>query len=115
MITRFSDQLCGCCSRTATGFGFVPKSGQPTLFVCDSPECLTVAKDSYTLPQETFSILEAKAAVEASNAMGMSLDRMGEGHRFDGISGEAWLAAMREAIIAYRTSLVELLKSEAPF
>lgn len=40
MINRFDDAVCGCCGRSATGFGYAPKTGQAVLWVCDDPQCL---------------------------------------------------------------------------
>jgi len=115
VITRFSDAVCGCCARSATGFGYAPRTGQSILWVCDDPDCLQVAKDSYTMKQDQFSRLESLAAGEAANAMGQRLDEMGCGDRFNGLEPEQWLDAMREGIAAYRKALQSGLKNEAPF
>lgn len=114
-IDRFNDALCACCQRAATGIGHTPHASKPILWLCDDPACIQIARDSYMLPQEKFSLLEAKAAVEASDAMGRRLDEVGEGGRFDGMAPEIWLDAMRAGIAEYRVSLVKFLKSEAPF
>lgn len=77
MINRFSDALCGCCGRTATGFGYAPKTGQSIIWVCDDV-CLQLAKDSYSMKQDQFSRLESKAAGKGGEEAGQFLDSIGK-------------------------------------
>mgnify|MGYP003462361144 FL=1 len=115
VVTRFDDAVCGVCARSAVGFGYAPRANQPTIWVCDDPDCLQISIESYTMKQDRFSEREANAAVAGADAMGQRLDDLGEGDRFNGLSHESWLAAMRAGIAAYRVALQNECRNEAPF
>lgn len=116
MITRFNDALCGCCGRTATGFGYAPKTGQNILWVCDDPQCLQLAKDSYTMKQDQFTRLESLAAGKGGEEGGQFLDQIGKGDApLSSLTVDEWFEFCRRLVAGYRKSLVELLKNEAPF
>lgn len=114
MITRFTDALCSCCQRTATGFGYAPRSGQTILWVCDDPQCLQIAKDSYTMKQETFTRLESLAAGKGGEEGGGFLDTIGKTD-LASLTPDEWFELCRRIVAGYRKGLVELLKNEAPF
>jgi hypothetical protein len=114
MITRFNDALCGVCRRTATGFGYMPQNGQSILWVCDDPECLQVAKDSYTMKQETFTRLESLAAGKGGEEGGAYLDGIGKTDLAQ-LTPDEFFEFCRRVVAGYRAGLVELIKTEAPF
>lgn len=114
MITRFSEQLCGCCGRTATGFGYAPKTGQTILWVCDSVECLQIAKDSYSMKQDQFTRLESLAAGKGGEEGGAFLDDIGKSD-LAALTPDEWHEFCRRMVAGYRKGLVDLIKSEAPF
>jgi hypothetical protein len=114
MITRFNDALCSCCGRTATGFGYAPRSGQPILFVCNDDQCLKLAKDSYTMKQETFTRLESLAAGKGGEEGGAYLDGIGKTDLAQ-LTPDEFFEFCRRIVAGYRTGLVELIKTDAPF
>lgn len=114
MITRFNDALCGCCGRTATGFGYVPKTGQPIIWVCDDEQCLQIAKDSYTMKQDQFTRVESLAAGKGGEEGGAFLDGIGKTDLAQ-FTPDEWFEFCRRIVAGYRKGMVELLKSEAPF
>ncbi|WP_309086410.1 hypothetical protein [Chelativorans sp.] len=116
MINRFEDAICGCCGRVATGFGYAPRTGQTVLWVCDDPECLQIAKDSYTMKQETFSRLESLAAGKGGDEGGSFLDQIGKGDSpLSSLTPDEWFEFCRRIVAGYRKALIAGLKDEAPF
>lgn len=114
MITRFSDSLCGVCARTATGFGYAPRTGQTILWVCDDEQCLQLAKDSYTMKQDIFTRLESLAAGKGGEEGGVFLDDIRKSDLAT-LNQAEWFEFCRRIVAGYRKGLVELLKTEAPF
>lgn len=114
MITRFNDAICGCCGRAATGFGYAPRTGQTVLWVCDDPQCLQLAKDTYTMKQEQFSRLESLAASKGGEEGGAFLDGIGKTDLAT-LTPDEWHEFCRRIVAGYRKALVEDLKGEAPF
>ncbi len=114
MINRFEDAVCGCCGRAATGFGYAPKVGQTVLWVCDDPECLQIAKDSYTMKQEKFSRIESLAAQKGGDEGGAYLDQIGKSDLAT-LTIDEWCELNRRIVAGYRRALKSDLKNEAPF
>jgi hypothetical protein len=114
MITRFTDAVCGVCARSATGFGYAPQTGQSILWVCDDPDCLQVAKDTYTMKQDQFSRLESLAAGKGGEDGGQFLDNIGKTDLAT-LSPDEWHEFCRRIVAGYRKALVTSLKDETPF
>jgi hypothetical protein len=114
MINRFSDAVCGCCGRAATGFGYAPRTGQAILWVCDDVGCLQLAKDSYHLKQDQFTRLESLAAGKGGEEGGQFLDQIGKTDLATLTEAE-WFEFCRRIVAGYRKALVADLKGEAPF
>lgn len=114
MINRFDDAVCGCCARPATGFGYAPKTGQTILWVCDDPQCLQLAKDSYTMKQDHFSRVESRAAGRGGEEGGEFLDTIGKSDLAT-LSPDEWFEFCRRVVAGYRKALIVALKDEAPF
>lgn len=114
MITRFTDAVCGVCARSATGFGYAPRTGQSILWVCDDPDCLQVAKDTYTMKQDQFSRLESLAAGKGGEDGGQFLDDIGKTDLAT-LSPDEWHEFCRRLVAGYRKALVTSLKDETPF
>ncbi|MBB4004462.1 hypothetical protein [Aurantimonas endophytica] len=116
---RFDDQCCGVCARQASGFGYAPKQryGQPAppiMWVCESDDCIRIARDSYSMTEPVFNRIEALAVAEG-------LDR---GRDFAISISTADLAEMTDAqrldfaraiVAGYRDALKVKLREEAPF
>ncbi|MCW7544883.1 hypothetical protein N7I30_13835 [Aurantimonas litoralis] len=117
--TRFDDQCCGVCARQAVGYGYAPKArwGQPALpvmWVCEDPDCLAIARETYGMSSEDFNRIESLAAQEG----------LEQGKAFAISIGTADLADMtdaqrcefaRQVVAGYRTALKVKLRDEAPF
>lgn len=113
-INRFNDALCSCCGRTATGFGYAPKTGQAILWVCDSEECLQLAKNTYTFSQDQFTRLESLAAGKGGEEGGAFLDDIKKSD-LASLNEAEWFEFCRRIVAGYRKGLIDLLKAEAPF
>lgn len=114
MINRFDDALCGCCARAATGIGYTPNHSKPIIWLCDDPECIQLAKDSYTMKQDAFTRQESIAAGKGGEEGGEFLDQIGKSDLSTLNEGE-WFEFCRRIVAGYRKGLVTALKSEAPF
>jgi len=114
ILNRFEDAICGCCGRSATGYGYSPDHKKPPIWTCDSQECLTVAKNSYSLPQDQFSRLESLAAGKGGEEGGAFLDGIGKTDLAT-LTPDEWFEFCRRIVAGYRKALVEDLKGEAPF
>lgn len=114
MITRFTDAVCGVCARSATGFGYAPRTGQSILWVCDDPDCLQVAKDTYTMKQDQFSRLESLAAGKGGAEGGQFLDDIGKTDLAT-LTPDEWHEFLRRIVAGYRKALSQSLRNEAPF
>lgn len=114
MITRFSDAVCGCCARSATGFGYAPRTGQSIIWVCDDPDCLQIAKDSYAMKQEQFSRIESLAAGKGGEEGGAYLDTIGKTDLAT-LTTDEWFEFLRRIVSGYRVGLVTAIKDETPF
>ncbi|TPK59051.1 MULTISPECIES: DUF6511 domain-containing protein [unclassified Mesorhizobium] len=113
-ITRFNDAVCACCGRTATGFGYAPKAGQPIAWVCDDEGCLQVAKNSYALKQDEFTRCESRAAGRGGEEGGAFLDSIGETDLAK-LTPDQWFEFCRRIVAGYRKGLIDELQNEAPF
>ncbi len=114
MNERFDDRLCGVCARTATGYGYAPNSKKPVMWVCDDPECLKIAKDSYNMKQEEWTRLERLAANEARFDAGDYMARIGKTDMAT-FSDEEAMTICQVISASYRKNLKKLVGSEAPF
>ncbi len=114
MINRFCDAVCGCCGRAATGFGYAPKTGQPIIWVCDDPQCLQIAKDSYSMQQDKFSRIESLATGKGGEEGGQFLDDLGKTDLATLNEGE-WFEFCRRIVAGYRKALIADLRNEVPF
>lgn len=114
MIERFDDAVCGCCGRSAEGYGYAPGHGKPVLWTCDDPDCLQTAKDSYAMKQDDFTRLESLAAQEGGTEGGEYLDQIGKSDLAT-LSIEEWAEFCRRVVAGYRKALKVKLKDEAPF
>jgi hypothetical protein len=111
---RFDDRICGVCARAAAGIGHAPRSHQPVIWLCDDPDCIHIARNSYHMKQEEFSRLEAIAAHEARFDVGDYLAKIGKTDLTTMTLEEA-MKMCQITVAAYRKNLKKLVDSEAPF
>jgi len=116
---RLDHAACCVCARSAAGFGYAPRDrrgrvGSPILWVCDDPDCLQIAKDSYGMKQNEFDRIEALAVVDGlergrEQAMTIGTSDLAE------MSDEQRLDFARAIVAGYRAALKVKMRDEAPF
>lgn len=115
MTDRFDDAVCGCCGRSAVGYGYAPpRLGAPVLWTCDDPECLKIARNSYEMKQDEFSRVESLAAGEGGAEGGAYLDEIGKTD-LASLTPDEWFEFCRRIVRGYRKALQTKLRDEAPF
>lgn len=116
-VSRHDPAICGVCARSAAGFGYSSDQNwrsRPPIWTCDSPECLQVAKDSYSLPQDRFTRLESLASGKGGEEGGAFLDEIGKTD-LAALTEAEWYEFCRRIIAGYRKALVTSLRDESPF
>lgn len=115
-VDRFDTAACACCGRSAVGLGWrPPRTDRKPIWLCNDPECISIAQRTYDMKQDEFDKVEARAAVKAAEEAGAMLEQLGVADAFSGMSWEQWLDAMRAGIAGYRGALKSELDGEAPF
>lgn len=114
MIDRFTFDICACCARDSAGFGYTPKHGQPALIVCDDPQCLQIARETYHMKQDTFTRIERLAVEKGGEEAGEFLDAIGRTD-LSTMTSDEWGEFCRRLVAGYRNALISGLKNEAPF
>ncbi|WP_156419993.1 hypothetical protein [Aureimonas sp. N4] len=116
---RFDPAVCGVCARNATGHGYAPKwpYGRPPpkpIWLCDDPECIAIARNTYDMKQDEFDRLESLATVEAGHKLETYCDAIGKTD-FAQFTQTEFEQAMREVVAEYRFAMKVKLRDEAPF
>jgi len=65
MLERFDDSICAVCARRACGAGYSDwgrGKKPPILWLCDDPDCIQIAKETYNMKQDEFSRIESLSA-----------------------------------------------------
>lgn len=118
-ILRTDDILCACCRRRAAGIGHTQKGygNMPVLWVCDDPECLQLAKETYAMRQHDFDRIESLAALDAAYAAGDWLVKQGLASQpLEQMTPDQWDAAIKIAVGTYRSALkTRVVTGESPF
>ena len=115
MRTRFDAMVCGVCGCLECGYGIVGKSRHDkTLWVCEDPECLKIAKATYLMRQDEFSKIERLAVDEGGLLGGRYLEQIG---KFDlsSLEPDEYKEFLERVISGYRRSLKALSDTEVPF
>lgn len=113
-IDRHEPSACAVCARSAVGYGYAPTATDKPLWVCDDPECLTIARDSYTMKQDDFTRIESLAAGKGGEKAGAFLEEIGKFSLAD-LTPDEWFEFCRRLVGGYRTALKTDLRDEAPF
>ncbi|GGE18305.1 hypothetical protein GCM10011390_41850 [Aureimonas endophytica] len=118
-VDRFDDTVCGVCAREATGIGYAPRSSRgtpdrPILWICDDPDCIEIARNSYDMRQEDFTRIESLASHEGGHALEAFCEEIGK-FDFREFSQAEFFEANRRMVAGYRSALKIKLRDEAPF
>lgn len=116
MTDRSEPLICAVCARGAAGFGYLPRGAtkRAPLFVCDDPECLPIARDTFHMKQDQFDRLEEMAALDGGRAVETYCEAIGKTD-FREFSQTEFEEMSKEFTKAYRISLKGYVASEAPF
>lgn len=112
--------ICAVCARPGTGHGWAPPPTYPgyvqppIAWLCDDPDCIPIARTTYTMRQDKFRRIDSLAAVEGGQAMGAYLDEIGKSDLAE-LTEDEWCEACRRLVGGYRVALVTTLKEESPF
>ncbi len=116
--TRFDPAICGVCAGRGVGIGYCPPPmrGRPfrPIWLCDDPQCIPIAKATYSMSQHDFDRIERMATLEAGQGLEKFCDEIGKTD-FAVFSQSEFETAMRRVIEDYRGALVGKLRDEAPF
>lgn len=98
--------VCGVCASHARGYGYAPASPRnaPPVWVCDDPDCLSIARQTYHMTQKNYDECEAKATRDAGQAAGALLDKIGKTDLAT-LTEEEWMLFCRQMIATYRSQL----------
>lgn len=113
-IDRHEPSTCAVCVRSAVGYGYAPNQKSSVLWVCDDPECLAIAKDSYAMKQDQFTRIESLAAGKGGEKAGEFLESIGKTDLAT-MTPDEWYEFCRRLVGGYRIALKNDLKNEAPF
>lgn len=115
-VDRTEPGLCAVCARREIGIGFTdnPSRRHPIMWLCDDPECITIAQGTYSMRQDNFDRIESLAAGKGGQKAGTFLEEIGKTD-LQALTVDEWHEFCRRMITGYRVSLKEELKNEAPF
>ncbi|WP_420959343.1 DUF6511 domain-containing protein [Brucella sp. IR073] len=115
-VDRSQPGLCAVCARREVGIGYSsnPRQNLPVLWVCDDPECIAIAKDTYFMKQDQFDRIESLAAGKGGQRAGGYLEEIGKTD-LKTLTVDEWHEFCRRLVAGYRNALKEDLKNEAAF
>jgi len=96
--------VCGVCACLAGGFGYAPSDRRRPIWVCDDPDCLTLARETYTMRQVEWIEIELQAIRDAGNHAGEWLDRTGKTDLAT-LTPDEWEAFCKHMVASYRSQL----------
>lgn len=115
MSDRFDDAVCAVCARYAQGYGYAPQgSKRPVAWVCDDPDCIQIAKDTYEMANDDFNRIERLAHQDAGHALERFCDRIGKTD-FREFTQAEFEDGMASIFAEYHEAMKGRLKNEAPF
>lgn len=116
LVDRFSPGICAVCARREAGTGVTdnPSRNRRVMWLCDDPECIVIAKGTYSMRQDDFDRIESLAAGKGGQKAGAYLDEIGKTD-LKALSFDEWCEFCRRLVAGYRCALKEDLKNEAPF
>jgi hypothetical protein len=96
--------VCGVCACLAGGFGYAPSDRQRPLWVCDDPDCLIIARETYTMRQVEWIDIEIQAIRDAGQRAGEWLDKTGTTD-MAAMTPDQWDDFCRMMVASYRSQL----------
>lgn len=116
MVSRFDEACCGICARSAIGIGYAPPPAahKPILWLCDDPDCLSLAVQGYAMKQDTFTGREEEAKREGGMAGAAYLEQIGK-YDLTTMNEPEWNEFLRRIVGGYRVALKNAVRDEAPF
>lgn len=113
---RFDECLCAACRRPTIGLAVIPKGRRnaPLAWVCNDPECIQIARNTYDMKQIEFHRIDELATQDGGNEAGAYLDKIGKTDLAQ-LSEQEWQEFCRAMVGGYRTALKTKLQHEAPF
>jgi len=112
MIERGQVGICAVCARQEAGLGVKvnPNLRQsPTLWVCDDPECLSLAKETKDMTRDEFNRVEKRAVFKGGVQAGAFLEQLAKTDMAK-LSVEEWQEFCRRLVAGYRKALKDELR-----
>tara|TARA_B100000378_G_scaffold242132_1_gene211244 strand:- start:334 stop:675 length:342 start_codon:yes stop_codon:yes gene_type:complete len=107
---RFVEGVCGCCARREIGHGV--GVGRSTIWLCDDPDCLEIAKRTAVMKQDRFSDIESLAAQDGGNEGLWFLEEIGKTD-LTTLTIDEVCEFKRRVVAGYRNALKNNLRREA--
>jgi hypothetical protein len=102
---RTTPCVCGVCASRAQGYGYAPPTrNSRILWVCDDPDCLSLARATYHMSQNRYDKCEANAISAAGAAAGQYLDELSKTD-MAALSEKEWDNFCLRMIAVYRAQL----------
>jgi len=115
MIERGQVGICAVCARQEAGFGVKVNAKlrrSPTLWLCDDPQCLEIAKRTKEMKQDDFNRAENQAAILGGVQAGEFLEQIAKTD-LTKLSQAEWEEFCRRLVAGYRKALKHVLSSGA--
>ena len=113
--TRLGNYLiCSVCGRPGAGHGYAPSDRHPIAWLCDDPDCIPLARDTYRMPTQKLTRIERLAVHEGGDKGGEYLDEIGKTD-LAVLTEDEWREFLERIEAGRREALVTTLKFEAPF
>lgn len=106
--------ICAVCGRPGTGHGYAPSDRHPIAWLCDDPDCIPLARDTYRMPTPKLTRIERLAIREGGDRGGEYLDSI-QKTDLAVLTEDEWWEFLSRIEQGRREALVTTLKNEAPF
>ncbi len=110
IAARMTYGVCGVCACQASGFGYAPSDRHRTMWVCDDPDCLTIARGTYTMSQSDWNTIERDAIRQAGSQAGAWLDSIGKTD-MAALTADEWDQFCKRMIGEYRSHLATMVST----
>ena len=118
ILSRFATKepaVCAVCRRHAEGLAYAPRADQPMIWLCDHPDCHSLARKVYRMPEAKLDLYEHAAAQKAGEQVGAYLDSLNKTD-LAVLTEAEWQEMLRLFYTGFEQELRrKLLANEAPF